>query len=213
MEPSLSHSALFSEIFLATLKSLVTLHHALYPRIPPQGIFFEALVERAFCTSGWRADQIVASRANSPQHDLLVGTVRLSLKTETGVGTRRDWINITKLCTTETGAWDSAALIAHTLRHLSRYDHMLMLRAIWQGEIIRYQVVEIPLDLLKHISDASVVPVGRRSGRHSMATDVFDENTQLFHLHFDGADGKCQIQRLPVSRCQMLAEWEQSVEL
>ncbi len=40
--------ALFNDQFVATLKSLIELHHSIYPRIPPQGIFFESLVEQAF---------------------------------------------------------------------------------------------------------------------------------------------------------------------
>ena len=33
----------------------------------------------------------------------------------------------------------------------------------------------------------------------------------LFHIHFDGADGKCQLRNLRVDRCIMLGEWEQAV--
>ena len=203
------HSVLFTDSFLVTLKSLIALHHSIYPRIPPQGIFFESLVEQAFRRSGWPAPQVILSKANTPQHDLLVGTARISLKTETGTGTHPSLISITKLRTTETGAWDSAALIEHTMQHLSRYDHMLMLRAIWRPAVIHYQVLEIPLVILRLIEGITVVGVGRRTGRKSMAADVYDQGTKLFHLHFDGADGKCQVQRLLVNRCWLLAEWEQ----
>jgi hypothetical protein len=47
-----------------------------------------------------------------------------------------------------------------------------------------------------------------------MAADVYapdDQNERVFRVHFDGADGKCQIHRLPVSRCQVWLEWEQPV--
>ena len=115
--------------FLAHLQDLITLHHSIYPHIPPQGIFFESLVAQAFRRSNWPTAQVILSKANTPQHDLLVGASKISLKTETGAGTHPDTISITKLCTTETGVWDSQALIGHTLAHLARYDHMLMLRA------------------------------------------------------------------------------------
>jgi hypothetical protein len=88
---------------------LITLHHSIYPRIPPQGIFFESLVAQAFRRSNWPAALVTLSKANAPQHDLLVGASKISLKTETGEGTRPNTISITKLCTTETGAWDSQA--------------------------------------------------------------------------------------------------------
>jgi hypothetical protein len=123
-------SDLFNPKFLTILKSLIELHHSIYPKNPPQGVFFESLVEQAFKRSGIPSNQVVLSTANTPQHDLLVGTSRISLKTETGEGTNPNLINITKLCTTETGPWDSASLIGHAISHLSRYDHLLMLRAI-----------------------------------------------------------------------------------
>jgi peptide deformylase len=66
----------------------------------------------------------------SPRADITIGTTCLSLKTETGNITRRKLISITKLCTTETGEWTSEALIGHALSHLSRYEGILMLRAI-----------------------------------------------------------------------------------
>jgi len=57
-----------------------------------------------------------------------------------------------------------------------------------------------------------VIPVGKRLGRNSMAADVYDGNEKLFRVHFDGADGKCQIHRLSLSRCRVLLEWNQLVE-
>ncbi len=199
---------LFNDGFVQTLKSLVELHHSLYPRIPPQGIFFESLVEQAFRRSGWPADQVVLSTANTPKHDLLIGTIKLSLKTETGAGTNPDLICITKLCTTEREPWDSPTLISHALEHLSRYDHILMLRAVWRPKPIRYQLLEIPIALLKLLANETVLPVGKRAGRQSMAVDVHYQNQKIFRVHFDGADGKCQIHRLPVSLCHSLLEWE-----
>ena len=39
---------IFTQRFLEALQTLVDKHHFIYPAIPPQGIYFEALVERAF---------------------------------------------------------------------------------------------------------------------------------------------------------------------
>jgi hypothetical protein len=62
--------------------------------------------------------------------------------------------------------------------------------------------------LLKLMGTISVVPVGRRPTRQSLGGDVYDDAERLFHVHFDGTDGKCQIQRLLVARCNMLLEWD-----
>lgn len=194
---------------MSALKGLIDTHHSIYPVVPPQGIFFEYLAEQAFKRSGWSANQVILTTPNSPMHDLKVGTLRLSLKTETGRITRKDSISITKLCTTETGDWDSPSLIAHALKHLDRYDHILMLRAIWGKTAIAYQLVDIPLAVLRLISGFTVVPVGKRKGRQSLGVDILEDGKRVFHIHFDGADGKCQIRGLTIGRCKLLMEWDQ----
>ena len=74
--------------------------------------------------------------------------------------------------------------------------------------MIHYQLVDIPIHLLTLMGKITVVPVGRRVARKSLAGDVYEADTRLFRVHFDGTDGKCQIQRLPVSRCSTLQEWD-----
>jgi hypothetical protein len=120
-------------------------------------------------------------------------------------------MNITKLCTTERGPWTANALREHVCRHLARYEYILMLRAIWEERVIHYQVLDVPVALLRLISQAEFAEVGHREGRRSLGGDVFVEGVRAFHVHFDGADGKCQIQRLPVSFCQTLAEWDYQI--
>lgn len=204
-------NSLFSAQFTASLRSLIEKHHTLYPRLPPQGIFFESLVEGAFQNSGWPADQVVLTTPNSPQHDLLVGKTTISVKSETGKGTRLHQISITKLCTTETGIWASDPLIQHALGHLTRYAHILILRAIWRTETIHYQLLDVPLEVLRLIKGAALIEVGNRPGRRSLAADITEEGKVLFRIHFDGADGKCQIRKLPVGKCKMLLEWDQQI--
>lgn len=206
-----SAHGLFTDRFIRELKSLIEKHHVAYPVIPPQGIFFESLVERAYKRAGWTEAQVVATSRNSPKHDLMVGAEKMSLKTETGPITRENLISITKLCTTEREPWDSPTLIGHAMDHLSRYDYMLMLRAIWKPGSIHYQLVDIPIELLKRIGTVVVTPVGRRTGRASLAADIHIRSEVAFHVHFDGADGKCQIRNLPVSRCRMLLKWDQTI--
>jgi type II restriction enzyme len=186
----------------------VNVHHSIYRHLPPQGLYFEALVEEAFTQIKKPFTVIEAGGRNQPRHDLLVENSRLSLKTETGLGTDPARISITKLCTTEREPWNSETLKHRVLQHLERYDRILMLRAIWRGEIIRYQLVEIPVRLLKLIESAALAAVGRRAGRQSLGGDVFRGDELLFHVHFDGSDGKCQVRNLRVTACDLLVEWE-----
>jgi Type II site-specific deoxyribonuclease len=203
---------IFTDKFLNAVQSLVGRHHTIYPRLPPQGVFFEALVEQAFRKAGWSVDDLVASVPNSPWHDLLVGGVKLSIKSETGKSTRAATISITKLCTTETGEWTVGALVDHTFAHLARHDTMLMVRAIWREHAFDYQLLEIPLDLLERMKGASFSEVGKRPGRRSLAADVCDGKQKLFRVHFDGADGKCQIHGLDVNLCRSLRQWRQPIK-
>ncbi len=200
---------LFTDQFLERVQTLIGRHHTIYPLLPPQGIFFEALVERAFLMSGRDRASVIPSSTNSPWHDLLVGDIKLSIKSETGKITRVRHISITKLCTTETGEWNATALVKHAIDHLGRHDRMLMLRAIWGKLSFRYQLVDIPLSLLKKLDTAQFAEVGKRAGRKSLGGDVIEGGETLFHVHFDGADGKCQVRHLPLERCVILREWEQ----
>jgi hypothetical protein len=196
--------------FVHALQTYIRLHHRVYPTLAPQGIYFEYLVEQALLRAGWsRKEVIPAKNPNAPEADIQVGGWRLSLKTETGAGTQRDMINITKLCTTETGIWKAEELIRYALSHLSRYQGILMLRGIRGDRAIDYQLIYIPSELIKRMRGCPLKEVGRRQGRKSLAGKVQEKDRVLFHIHFDGADGKCQIQRLRRDSCHTLAEWSQ----
>jgi hypothetical protein len=198
----------FPEDFRLALRTLVNVHHSIYRRIPPQGIYFEALVEEAFSKIKKPFTVVTGTGLNRPEHDLLVEHSRLSLKTETGAKTHPTRIAITKLCTTEREPWTAPSLVARVLEHLRRYDHILMLRAVWRDPGIHYQLLDVPIDALAMVGAAEFAPVGRRTGRQSLGADVSREGQFLFHAHFDGADGKCQVRRLGVEHCVMLSEWD-----
>lgn len=199
---------IFTQQFLITLEGLVRAHHSIYDEVPPQGIYFEHLVEKAFRLNRIPFTWIQPTTRNVPRHDLEVGDKRFSLKTETGENTNPNFITITKLLTTETGPWEPQALIRHAMLHLARYDYILMLRAIWERPVIHYQVVDIPIALLRLIEGAELEIVGRRDGRRSFGADIYQEGRKIFRVMFDGADGKCSIRRLPVSECQLLRTWD-----
>lgn len=200
---------LFTERFLSAVESLVTKHHSIYPNLPPQGIFLEALIEQAFLLAGWPRDRVIATTPNSPWHDLMVGGTRLSIKSETGKATKAEKISITKLCTTETGEWNAVYLVSHAIAHLGRYDRILMLRAVWDEPGFLYQLLEVPLDVLRRMQEAQFETVGKRAGRRSLAADIMDGENKLFRVHFDGADGKCQVHGLLVDSCRMLRRWRE----
>jgi hypothetical protein len=200
--------AIFSPRFLEARQRLVDHHHVIYSAIPPKGRYFEALVEKAFKTVRQPFTWVKPTTPNAPREDLIVGDIRISLKTETGFGTKPNFINISKLLTTEKYPWTAASLIKRTLEHLSRYDYILMLRAVWGKPVIHYQLLDIPVDLLRLIEGANLIPVGKLTERQSLGADVYRGKTKVFHVHFDGSDGKCQISRLAVVDCERLLAWD-----
>jgi hypothetical protein len=114
-------AAVFTADFVESLRALVRVHHQLYALIPPQSIYFEALVQDPFREVRKPFGIIEPTGRNQPRHDLLVEDTRISLKTETGEGTHPEQISITKLCTTEREPWAPGVLIQRVLDHLGRY--------------------------------------------------------------------------------------------
>lgn len=201
-------AGVFAGDFPEAIRFFVSLHHQLYPIVPPQGIYFESLVENAFRRIKKPFTVIEAGGRNQPRHDLQVETHKLSIKTETGYGTSPDSITITKLCTTEREPWTAATLVERVTEHLDRYDLIIMLRAIWRKPLIHYQLLEIPVSVLEKIITADFREVGRRTGRRSLGADVKEGDEKLFHVHFDASDRKCSIRDLHVKHCTMLLEWD-----
>ena len=183
-------------------------HQSIYPLIPPQGIYFEALVEEAFRRIKKPFDVIKAGGRNQPRHDLQVEKTRISIKTETGNNTKPDQITITKLCTTEREPWEPKVLIGRVMDHLLRYDVILMFRTVWGAKAIHYQLVEIPVDTLRLIGAVALKPVGGRRGRQSLGADVLQNGERIFRVHFDASDGKCSIRGLGIQHCRILEEWD-----
>ena len=143
--------------------------------------------------------------------DLIVEDQRVSLKTETGLGTNPEFISITKLCTTERDPGEIESLIERVMKHLNGYDMILMLRAVWARPLIHYQLLEISVNMLRLLGEAKLLAVGRRTTRGSFGADVYHGEEKVFHVHFDGSDGKCQVNRLRVRHCVMLLEWDVAI--
>lgn len=204
-------SGVFESGFLLALEISIKIHHIIYPSVPPQGIYFEELVEQSFLRIKKPFTHIKSTGTTLPGPDLLVEDKRISLKTETGVGTRPDLITITKLCTTERDPWTIETLVGRVLDHLSKYDIILMLRCIWELPLIHYQLLEIPIAKLRLIENAEFTLVGPprpNARRQSLKASVSLRDEKLFDAFFDASDGKCTIRKLRLLQCVMLDEWD-----
>jgi type II restriction enzyme len=106
---------------------------------------------------------------------------------------------------------DLEGLRQQFLFHMQSYDRILVLRALEKAPQWKYELVEIPKDLL------SRARYGRLEMRlHSRQVPkpgycfVDDESGQnLFNLYFDGGtERKLQIKNLRKERCRVHATWE-----
>lgn len=89
-----------------------------------------------------------------------------------------------------------------------------MLRAMWKNPPeFYYQLISIPISLLSRIQTAELAEVGVRKGRRSIGGDINEGDNLAFHVHFDGADGKCQIRNLDVAKCCLLDQWDHPVPI
>ena len=113
---------------------------------------------------------------------------------------------------TEREPWTAEVLIGSVLRHLSKYDIILMLRAVWELPVIHYQLFEIPIDILRLIEFAKPQPTGWRTGRQSLGANVLRGDEVVFNVFFAASDGKCRISRLRARNCPLLATWDLPVQ-
>jgi hypothetical protein len=63
--------SIFEPNFLYFLNASVDLHHHLYPAVPPQGIYFESLVERTFREINKPMTVVKVGGTTQPRYDIL----------------------------------------------------------------------------------------------------------------------------------------------
>lgn len=176
---------------------------------------FEFAFESALNESGI-ASQLVQSRTNRG-HDITIGGIPVSLKTEAATNIRQEIIHISKWMELGKGAWDLPVLRDSFLRHMQHYERIFTLRCLSNTpEKIWYELIEIPKALL----------LEARSCEFEIKTDskqtpqpgygyIKDATGQLqFSLYFDGgSERKLQITGLRKTLCKVHAVWTFSTTL
>lgn len=173
---------------------------------------FEFVLEKVLNLSGHTAS--LAPRGNRG-FDILIDGITVSLKTQADAGIREDRIWISKFMELGKGKWgddpkDLQGLLGSYLAHLQGYQRILILRALEKGPRWRYELVEIPKDLL----------LAAKSGTLEMKLDSKQfpkpgycfvrsaAGEDLFQLYFDaGGERKLQIKSLRKDLCTVHATW------
>ncbi len=146
--------------------------------------------------------------------DVIVDNVRFSLKTEAARGIKAEQITISKFTearwiqqqtTLKQLAEEAAKRIP---AHLSQYDRILILRVreMPKGQLL-YEIVEIPIDLLRRIGGLTEVSFSPRTTQGGSSAKIVVEGQPAFTLRLDGSDGKITITGLPISMCIRHVSW------
>ncbi len=149
-----------------------------------------------------------------PGADLILDETRFSLKTEASRGIRATKITISKLMEAR---WirdkDKFGLAQESVRrlsdHLQGYDRIVMLRAAYlASEQVKYDLVEIPHELLALATQIGVEDIAISRGRSGGGSAVVRQNGRaVFTLKFDGSVEKITITNLLIEHCTIHATW------
>lgn len=206
------HSAdIFDRTSVLDFGDVLKIHHAFSVEPFTKDKFEYALVQ----VLGWRGKKAALAAKGNRGHDMTVGDVRFSLKTQADKSIKRDEIWISKFMELGKGAWGATPGDLNSLRdafleHLNRYDRILTLRAISKTPNWHYELVEIPKDLMEQARDGELeMKLASKQHPKPGYCHVRDHAGQpLFHLYFDaGAERKLQVKALLKSACILHAEW------
>lgn len=202
-------SNLVTDAVMNNLGDALRIHHA-FSRQALSKDRFEFALERALNRAGIPSE-LVRSRTN-PGHDITIGGVRASLKTEAANGIKPHQLHISKFMELGRGEWRLDLLRDAFLNHLEGYDRILSFRCLGQGPAhYRYELVEIPKTLLLEGANArlQVMENSRQTPKPGYGYVEAENGIQKFALYFDGGtERKLQVKAIRKDLCFVHATWE-----
>lgn len=211
----LNRSDLFDQNILQNFGDAVRVHHC-FSSEPFSKDKFEHVLTRVLSLNGKAAE--LADRGN-PGHDLSVGSVKISLKTQANKSIRDDKLWVSKFMELGGGVWgsnpdDLIGLRQQYLDHLATYDRILSLRCLSKNPDWRYELVEIPKQLLMEAATGNLEmkldSAQNPKPGYCYVTDS-DGDTK-YSLYFDGGgERKLQIKNMLKKYCKVHAEWSFSI--
>ncbi|WP_413741482.1 hypothetical protein ACL2XO_21355 [Sodalis sp. RH15] len=170
---------------------------------------FEFAFEEALQAAGIQA-QLVQSRTNRG-HDINIGGIPVSLKTEAAANIKDDLIHISKWMELGRGEWKLSLLLNLFLEHMQSYDRIFTLRRLKDvDDKIRYELVEIPKKLMLEAANCELeIRTNSKQIPQPGYGYVRDAVGNLkYELYFDGGtERKLQIKHLRKELCKVHAHW------
>jgi type II restriction enzyme len=201
-------SDLVTPLVLEMLGDALRIHHA-FSRQALSKDRFEFALERSLSRAGIQAE-LVSNRTNRG-HDITIGRVPVSLKTQADAGIRVDSLHVSKFMELGKGPWELPLLRSLFLEHMKSYERILQFRCLVPGPTsYLYELVEIPKDLLMQGASAELViqQQSRQTPKPGYG-NVYDADGKLkFALFFDGGtERKLQIKAIRKDLCTVHATW------
>lgn len=152
----------------------------------------------------------------NPGHDITINGVKISLKTQADKNLKIDTIRISKFMELGKGKWgdkpeDLEKLRKSFLNHLKKYKRILMLRTLEKSPRWRYELVEIPISLLRTAKDGELEMKlnSKQFPKPGYCHVPQKAGDKKFQLYFDGGgERKLQIKNLSKELCAVHATWE-----
>ena len=204
-------SDLVTPRFAANFRNRLLIHHATNESKLTKKAFEYAF--KGASEADGKAGSITASDTFSGV-DVTVDGIRFSLKTEASKNIKAEQIIISKFtearwiqqqATLDELAKQASAIIPI---HLNNYDRILVLRAIeLTASRLRYEIVEIPHDLLQRIGSLTVADFSPMTKGGGTSARVSVNGQPAFMLRLDGSDGKITFAGLQIAFCIRHASW------
>lgn len=173
---------------------------------------FEHILEQSFKRSGHDA-----RRTEDMTHrgaDLEVDGRFYSLKTEAAKGLNPKSITISKLMEArwirDLGSHADAPeqVRRRIMSHLREYERIFMLRSYGDEQRVRYDLREIPKDILAMVEYLQPEDFGKLTRAGGTGANVMMNGRKAFRLVLDGSVEKVTISGLDVDLCPLHAWWE-----
>ena len=196
----------------AAFGSQLLLHHATHEEKLNKKTFEYTL---KYACEAVEFDVTLNANPTFPAEDLNINGTSFSLKTQADRGIRPGGVYIQKLMEARwIRDYDDPVGLTDAARrkigaHLASYQRMLVLRAfnVLDGGY-RYQLVEVPLPLLRLVSSLPDRAFPEKNKARSSGADVRDDRGVAFRVLLDGSVEKVRLFNIRIDRCVVHAEWQ-----
>ena len=149
-------------------------------------------------------------------HDITINGIPVSLKTQADKNIKEDKIWISKFMELGKGTWgdnpkDLEGLRNSFLEHMESYERILTLRTLKKGPTWKYELVEIPKELLAsaRYGELEMKLNSRQFPKPGYCHVPQKTGKKKFQLYFDGGgERKLQVKNLLKEFCIVHATWE-----